>query len=378
MTIPVSPSTADLQQRLLAEQRSPDTERLRSRGLAANPAGRLTLRWVDRSEQTWSDEDEVPQVSRQTELLPDTSKTLISRNNSPDIPFDRSINPYKGCEHGCVYCFARPSHSYLDLSPGLDFETQIFYKTNVVALLRKAFDKPGYHCRPLALGANTDAYQPAEKSLRITRTILEQMLAYRHPVTLVTKGALILRDLDLLQALAAQNLVQVMVSVTTLDLSLKARLEPRAAGPARRLQVIRALREAGVPVGAMIAPVIPVLTDHELERLVERAAGAGAQSINYVLLRLPHEVKDLFQDWLGTHFPLQAEHVMSRLRDMRGGRDNDPEFGSRMRGSGPFAEFLAQRFRRALAKQGLLDASLPELRTDLFRRPGEGEQMTLF
>jgi DNA repair photolyase len=305
----------------------------------------------------------------ETQLLPDRTRQLITRNQSPDISFDRSINPYKGCEHGCVYCFARPTHAYLDLSPGRDFETRIFYKTKVPELLLEALAKPGYECRTIAMGTNTDPYQPAEKSLRITRSILEVLLAQRHPVSIVTKGQLILRDLDLLSALAEQGLVSVAVSLTTLDHGLKTRLEPRAAAPAARLRVIRTLCEAGVPTGAMVAPVIPFINDHEIEDLVAAAADAGARHVGYILLRLPREVADLFVAWLEAHYPLKASRVMSAVRASRGGKAYDAAWGKRMRGEGVFADLIARRFGGALRRCGLDQAEVPALRTDLFQPP---------
>jgi DNA repair photolyase len=348
--------------------------RLKARGIGSNREGRFQTRVVV-SEPV---EDDDLQPGRATELYPDKSRSIIARNQSPDLPFDRSINPYKGCEHGCIYCYARPTHAYLDLSPGLDFETRIFYKTGVEALLREALEKPGYDCRPIALGTNTDPYQPVERKLRITRRILELMLEYRHPVTIVTKGTLLTRDLDLLQALARDGLAAVMISITTLDVELKARLEPRAAGPARRLQLVRELVARDIPAGVMVAPLIPMLNDHELERIVAESAAAGARAMRYVLIRLPHEVKELFREWLAAHEPLKAERIMARIRDLRGGRDYDSAFGTRQTGEGPFADLIRARFGAALRRQGLSEGRLPDLRTDLFRVPGRAEQLTLF
>lgn len=311
--------------------------------------------------------DEFEPASPATEFFPDDTKNLIATNRSPDIPFSQSINPYKGCEHGCVYCYARPTHSFLDLSPGLDFETKIFYKTNVVKRLGEALDKPGYVCSTLAMGTNTDPYQPGERRFRITRQVLETLLEYRHPVSIVTKGAGVLRDLDILRDLAGQGLATVMVSVTTLDNALKTKLEPRTASPAARLRAVKALHEAGVPTGVMAAPMIPFVNDGELERIIGAAAAAGAQAVGYVLLRLPLEVKDLFQDWLREHYPLKADHVMNRVRDTRRGREYVSEWGTRMRGEGVFAELLAKRFEVARRKHGFHERSLPVLRTNLFR-----------
>jgi DNA repair photolyase len=314
---------------------------------------------------------------RSTQLFPDRTRRLITRNESPDITFDRSINAYKGCEHGCVYCFARPTHAYLDLSPGIDFETRIFYKTGVREALLEELGKPGYQCRPIAMGTNTDPYQPAERTRRITRTILEVLLEHGHPVTLVTKGQLILRDLDLLTELARRELVSVAVSITTLDNTLKTRLEPRTASPAARLRMVRELGAAGVPTAVMVAPVIPFLNDHELEAIVSAAADAGACGANYILLRLPHEVKSLFQSWLEVHYPDKAERVMNAIRASRGGKAYDARWGTRMRGEGVFADLIASRFALAAKKSGLNREHRPALRTDRFVAPGTN-QMNLF
>jgi DNA repair photolyase len=306
-----------------------------------------------------------------TMLLPDRTVKLITKNRSPDIPFDRSINAFKGCEHGCVYCFARPTHAYLDLSPGLDFETRIFYKTNVRKRLEDELGRRGYQCQPIAMGTNTDPYQPAEKALKITRQVLETLLEWRHPVTIVTKGQLILRDLDLLAELAKLDLVHVSVSVTTLRNSLKTKLEPRTASPAARLRMIEALNEAGVPVGAMLAPVIPFVNDEEMEAIVAACARAGARKAGYILLRLPREVGPLFQEWLDEHYPLKASRVESAVREMRGGKLYRSGWGQRMRGSGPIAELISSRFAKALAAHGLAgDDQTHELRTDRFQPPG--------
>lgn len=309
------------------------------------------------------------------EFYPDLTRRLITRNKSPDIPFDRSINAYKGCEHGCVYCFARPTHAYLDLSPGLDFETQIFYKTDVEALLTQELARPAYRPAVIALGTNTDPYQPVEKRLRSTRQILEVLLAHRHPVSIVTKGALIERDIDLLAELATYSLVSVMLSITTLDNTLKSRLEPRAASAARRLAAVRDLRAAGVPVGVMVAPVIPWINDMELESILEQSAAAGAQRARYILLRLPAEVRELFAEWLHAHYPERAEHVLNLVRDTRGGELYRARWGERMRGTGAIAELLAKRFQVASRKCGLMTEG-PTLRTDLFRVPSP--QRSLF
>lgn len=298
--------------------------------------------------------DEQPEPTRlTTNLHVDTARTIITRNQSPDIGFDRSINPYKGCEHGCIYCYARQTHSYLDLSPGRDFETEIFYKPNAVELLRAELARPGYEVRPIAFGTNTDPYQPLERQLNVTRGLLELLLEVKHPITVVTKGALILRDLDLLRAFAEQELVAVHVSVTTLDDELKRRMEPRTAGPKQRLAMIRELSAAGVPTGVMAAPMIPALNDHELEGILEAAAANGAGNAGYVLLRLPHEVAPLFVEWLREHYPDRAEHVLSLLKQLRGGQLYDSEWGSRQRGFGPFAALLKARFQKARRRYAL-------------------------
>jgi DNA repair photolyase len=310
-------------------------------------------------------------------LLADASRSLISYNRSPDIPFDRSINPYRGCEHGCVYCFARPSHAYLGYSPGLDFESRILFKPDAARLLRVELSKTGYRCRPLALGASTDAYQPAERRLGITRALLQVLQEFRHPLTLITKSALVERDTDLLEALAADNLVQVVLSFSTLDPDLARTLEPRATAPHRRLTSLERLSAAGVPCGVLVAPVIPGLTDHELEAILQRARAAGAGSAGYVLLRLPLEVRPLFHDWLALHRPERAAKVIGQLRDCRGGRDYDSDFATRMQGTGPLARLIADRFRISARRLGFLPA--PELDVGRFRVPARlSGQLSLF
>jgi DNA repair photolyase len=313
-----------------------------------------------------------------TQLLQDSARTVITRNNSPDVPFDRSINPYRGCEHGCIYCYARPSHAYLGLSPGLDFETRIYEKTDAARLLRNELAAPGYRPAPIALGANTDAYQPVERQQRITRAVLEVLLEYRHPVQIITKSSLIERDLDLLQALARKSLVQVMISVTSLDHDLSRRLEPRAATPRRRLQTMRTLALNGIPSGVLFAPVIPGLNDNALEAVLGSAREAGATTAGYVFLRLPDEVGQLFEEWLQTHTPLKAKRVMSLVRQSRRGKDYRSRFGERMRGNGAFAELIAQRFRRACRRLGL-DREPPPLNCRSFIPPARaGNQLDLF
>jgi DNA repair photolyase len=312
-------------------------------------------------------------------LQPEAARGAIARNTSPDVPFSQSINPYRGCEHGCIYCYARPTHAYMDLSPGLDFETRIFFKKDAPALLRRELSRPSYRCQTIAIGTNTDGYQPAERQLRITRALLEVLQECRHPVSIVTKSALVERDLDLLAPMAAQNLVRVMVSVTTLDDELKRRMEPRTPSSLRRLQTIHRLADAGIPVGVLAAPMIPALNDHELEAILQAAADAGARSAAYVLLRLPHEVAPLFDEWLGQHYPLRHSHVLGLLRDMRGGAINDPAFGSRMSGSGTLAHLLRQRFERACRALELNTDEGPTPDTSQFRPPGAASgQLGLF
>lgn len=314
-----------------------------------------------------------------TQLQAEQARTIISRNESPDIAFRQSINPYRGCEHGCIYCYARPAHAYMDLSPGIDFETRIFFKPDAAALLRREIARPGYQCQPIAIGANTDGYQPAERELRITRSILQVLHETRHPVAIITKSALIERDLDILGPMAERNLVRVMISVTTLDDELKRRMEPRTASPGRRLEIVRRLTRAGVPVGVLAAPMIPALNDHELEDILQAGAAAGARHAGYILLRLPHEVAPLFEEWLGQHYRLKKSHVLHLLRDMRQGAINDPCFGTRMHGTGPLAQLLHQRFERACRALGLNETEGPDLDTAAFRRPGgDSAQLGLF
>ena len=314
-----------------------------------------------------------------TTLYNDRTKTLITTNRSPDIPFDQSINPYKGCEHGCIYCFARPTHAFLDLSPGLDFETRIFCKTNVRERLTAELARPRYRPSVIAMGTNTDPYQPAEKSRRVTREVLETLWAHKHPVSIVTKSKLVLRDLDLLAPMAELGLVHVNVSVTTLDNELKTKLEPRTASPAARLRTITELRAAGVPAGAMLAPIIPFINDHEIEALVARSVDAGAQILKYILLRLPLEVKPLFEEWLAAHYPLKADRVMAAVRDTRGGKAYQAEWFKRMVGQGEIAQLIGARFNRAVTKAGLHGVQLPPLRTEHFEPPsGPSPQLSLF
>ncbi len=362
------------------ESRSgPPVKGIKGRGVVANPEGRFEAWRREAFDNGWGSLAELAaDPPPATEVRADAARSVIARNRSPDVPFDRSINPYRGCEHGCVYCYARPIHNYLGLSSGLDFETRIFAKHRAPAVLREELARPGYRCRPIALGTATDAYQPVERRLEITRRILELLAACRHPVGIVTKSALVLRDLDLLVPMAAEGLASVTVSITTLDASLARRLEPRAAAPHRRLETLRLLAEAGVPCGVMVAPVVPALTDHEIERILEAAAAAGATGAGYVLLRLPHDVEELFDGWLATHYPERRRHVLGLLRQCRGGRLDDPAFGRRMRGEGPYADLLARRFELACRRLGLGRRALPG-RCDLFRPPPPpGPQLDLF
>ena len=300
----------------------------------------------------WVSEDEFLE-KLQTQLSPEVAKTVISYNKSPDIPFDRSINPYKGCEHGCVYCYARPTHGYLGLSPGLDFETKIFYKVNAAELLEKELRSAGYKCEPIALGVNTDAYQPAEKDLKITRAILEVLSAYNHPVSIITKSSRILNDLDILAPMGHKSLVHVMLSVTTLDPTLARIMEPRASKPENRLATIKTLNDAGVPTGVLVSPIIPAINDSELEAIIEASANVGATQVGYILLRLPHELKELFIDWLRKHFPDREKRVLTLIRQVRDGKLNTAEFGKRMWGGGPYAEMIKQRYKLASRRFGL-------------------------
>jgi len=324
---------------------------IKGRGSTANPSGRFEAWQREALDDGWQTGDE-PAPPLRTRLERDPARSVISYNRSPDVPFDRSVNPYRGCEHGCVYCFARPTHAYLGLSPGLDFESRLFYKPDAAALLRRELARPGYRPAVMALGANTDPYQPVERRLGVTRGLLEVLAECRHPVVVVTKSALVERDADILAAMAAERLAAVAVSVTTLDRELARRLEPRANAPERRLRAIRTLSDAGIPVQVLVAPVIPVLTDPELETILARAREAGARAASYVLLRLPHEVKDLFEQWLLAHYPLKAAHVLARVRDTRGGKLYDSAWGARKRGTGAYAELIARRFRLACKRLG--------------------------
>ncbi len=361
--------------------------RARGRGATTSPASRYSTERRSFVDDGWyqapwrSDEgnDALPSDERRvpTELLVDSSRTIISRNKSPDVPFDRSINPYKGCEHGCTYCFARPTHAFLDMSPGLDFETRIFHKPNAAALLADELHKPGYRCDVIAMGTNTDPYQPVERDAGLTRAILEVLRDHNHPVSIVTKSDLVLRDLDILGPMAARGQAKVMLSITTLDRELARKMEPRASTPAKRLKAIRHLTDAGVPSGVLAAPMIPGLNDTELEDILEAAAKAGAIYAGYIMLRLPLEVKEIFFDWLQKTYPNRARKVMNLLRQSRNGRLNDSRFGARMRGNGLFAELLGRRFDRAVAR---LDFNRHVWQPDIaaFKAPvREGDQLRL-
>jgi DNA repair photolyase len=350
----------------------------KGRGSSSNVAGRFDSLTLEKADDGWY-QDEIVENLTET-VLPDRARSVITSNNSPDVGFEVSINPYRGCAHGCVYCFARPTHSYLGLSPGLDFETKLFYKADAVNILEAELAKPKYVCKTIALGINTDGYQPLEKRLQITRDILTVLTRCRHPVTIVTKSALIVRDLDLLTDLAKDKLVSVMVSVTSLTNDIKRTLEPRTASPQARLRVIEQLSEAGVPVGVLVAPVIPAITDHEIEDIMAAAKEAGASRAGYVLLRLPHELKIIFREWLAQHYPDRAKHVMSLINQSRGGKDYDSEFGTRMRGTGPYADLLRTRFDLAKRKLGFAGAEERyELDTSLFRPPLKSTpQLSLF
>ena len=358
----------------------------KGRGAAINPEGRFEKVEREAFDDGWSHDESDDQRALKTVVTEEKAASIISRNQSPDIPFTQSINPYQGCEHGCIYCYARPTHAYRNLSPGVDFETRIFAKVNAAELLRKELSKPGYKCEVISIGANTDPYQPAERKLNITRSILQVCAEFHQPLGIITKNALVERDLDILVPMARKNLVNVFLSVNSLDHEIARRLEPRCVAPARRIEAIRTLAQAGVPVGVLVAPVIPFLTDDQIEAVLEAAHAAGATQASYVVMRLPYEVKTLFRDWLERHYPLKAKHVMSRVHALRGGRDNDPNFGSRMRGQGEFAELLSKRFAIAKRRIGyeardrmLRNATLD---TSLFRVPlradATANQLSLF
>ena len=360
--------------RRASEGEQVEAERRRGRGAVSNAAGRFEPERRELFDDGWESLGELPPFK--TEVREETVKTIIATNCSPDLGFDRSINPYRGCEHGCIYCYARPSHAYWGYSAGLDFETKLTAKVNAVEALETELSRPGYKAATLMLGANTDAYQPVERERRITRGLLEVLERFGHPVAIVTKSALVVRDLDILSRLASRGLAKVSVSVTTLDHTLARKMEPRASTPGRRLEAIRALTTAGVPVAILAAPLIPAINDHELERILEACSAAGASEAGYVLLRLPLEIAGLFQEWLAAEFPDRASRVMSLLRSTREGKDYVSRFGERQTGTGPYADLIAARFELALKRFGLNWRHL-KLQTDRFRPPG-GAQLSLF
>ncbi|OYW84512.1 MAG: radical SAM protein [Sphingobium sp. 32-64-5] len=352
---------------------------IKGRGAPANPLSnrfRLPQRQADGDWLDMAETLDGPTRPPRTQIIVERPRTIITRNASPDVPFDRSINAYRGCEHGCIYCFARPSHAWHDLSPGLDFETKLFAKPDAAALLRTELMKPGYRAAPLAMGTNTDPYQPIEKDWRITRQCIELLAECRHPLFLTTKSDRVLRDIDVLARMAADETLIVTLSITSLDPKIARTLEPRAPHPERRIAAVRALSAAGIGVHVNIAPVIPAITDHEMDAIIERIAQAGAIGASFIPVRLPHEVAPLFREWLDAHYPDRAAKVMAIIRDLRGGRDNDPRYHNRMRGQGVWADLLRARFRKALARHGLPQRQ-PRLRSDLFRPP-DGPQYSLF
>lgn len=352
-------------------------EARRGRGALSNASGRFETQERFLADDGWGTAEQ-PAPVRRTEVTIDKSKSVIARNSSPDVGFDRSINAYRGCEHGCVYCFARPTHAWLGLSPGIDFESRLFAKPDAAKVLERELARPGYECRPIAMGTNTDPYQPLEQRMEITRSILQVLSDHGHPVTIVTKSHSIVRDIDILAPMAERRLVKVALSVTTLDRSLARLMEPRAATPQRRLAAVRRLAGAGIPTGVMVAPIIPAINDMEIEEILQAAAWSGAESAAYVLLRLPLEIKELWAEWLEAHFPDRAGKVMRLLREMRGGRAYDARFGLRMRGTGPYAQLIARRFRLARKRLGF-EAGEPNLDAESFRPPiRRGDQLTLF
>jgi len=358
-------------------------ERWKGRGAVLNPANRYDRLHHQAIDDGWNSLDadpdpDFPPPRLRTEVLPDASRSVISYNQSPDISFDRSINPYRGCEHGCAYCYARPSHAWLGLSPGLDFESKLFAKPDLADLLVRELRAKNYRPAPMAVGVITDAYQPVERRLRLTRAVLEVLSDFHHPAVLITKSALVLRDVDILASMAARGLVSVTISITSLDADLSRRLEPRASHPQRRLDAIAGLAAAGIPVGVNVAPIIPGLTDSESERILSAAAAAGASFANWILLRLPLELKELFTAWLEEHAPARARHVLSLVRDIRGGALNDARFGNRMSGQGAYADAIRQRVIRQCAKLGLA-RDLPDYDCRRFCPPPQaGDQMMLF
>jgi DNA repair photolyase len=349
------------------------------RGTQRDPANRFESTSADPFDDGW-DTLADPTPPQDTVLIRDSSKSIISRNDSPDLGFDRGLNPYRGCEHGCIYCYARPTHAYLGFSPGLDFETKLIFKPEAASLLERELSRKSYTPAPIVLGSNTDPYQPVERQLKLTRAVLEVLDRFNHPVSVITKSAGVLRDLDILGRMAARNLARVHLSITTLDPRLARAMEPRAATPSRRLAAVSLLAQAGIPVGVLAAPMIPGVNDAELEAILEASAKAGARSASAILLRLPHEVGTLFEDWLRRTMPERASHVLSLIRQTRNGELNDAKFGSRFKGTGPYADLLAARFRRAATKYGL-NQPQPPLDCAMFARPnplpGPGQQLSL-
>lgn len=349
----------------------------RGRGAGSNASGRYERQQRVAMDDGWGSLD-APPPPLKTTVTRDSSRSVITRNQSPDIGFDRSINPYRGCEHGCAYCFARPTHAWLGLSPGLDFESRLFVKPDAPALLERELRRPGYRCQPIAMGTNTDPYQPLERKLKVTRRLLEVLAAFNHPVTIVTKSNLILRDLDILAPMAKRGLARAAVSVTTVERGLARRMEPRAPTPERRLEAIRGLSQAGVPAAVMFAPVIPALNDAELETILRAAAQAGASGTGYVLLRLPLEIKQLWREWLEEHYPERAGRVMRHISEASGGKDYDARFGVRQVGTGPYARLLKRRFQVACRRFGLSDREDVALKTAAFAPPpAAGDQLSL-
>ncbi|MGL4323963.1 MAG: PA0069 family radical SAM protein [Beijerinckiaceae bacterium] len=353
----------------------PEDQR-RGRGTMTNETSRFEPRTRHAYADGWDLEEELPPLK--TQVTVERARTIITKNDSPDIAFDRSINPYRGCEHGCVYCFARPTHAYLGLSPGLDFESKLFMKPDAAQLLARELDAPGYKPQTIAMGTNTDPYQPIEKTHRITRQVLEVLQRANHPVAIVTKSTLVTRDIDLLAAMAQKGLAKVALSVTTLDPHLARIMEPRAATPGKRLETIRTLKAAGIPVSVLVAPIIPAINDPDIERILDAARAAGADDAGYVLLRLPLELTDLFREWLLEHYPDRLRHVMSLIRQTRGGKDYQSEWGVRQSGTGPYAWLIGRRFELAATRLGFGKRRI-KMRTDLFMPPGgRGRQMELF
>jgi DNA repair photolyase len=353
-----------------------DHERRRGRGSQSNASGRYEPLARIAFDDGWRSLDELPPFK--TQVTVDSTRKIITRNDSPDIGFDRSINPYRGCEHGCIYCFARPTHAYLGLSPGLDFESKLFVKPEAADLLEKELSAPGYEPKVIAIGTNTDPYQPIERRYKVMRRILEVLDRAGHPVGIVTKSALVLRDLDVLARMAERKLAKVALSVTTLDPELARKMEPRAATPMRRLEALRRLSQAGVPTTVMVAPVIPALTDMEMERILDAAHAAGVREAGYVLLRLPLELRDLFREWLKENYPDREKHVFKLIRDMRGGKDYDSQWFTRQKGTGPYAWMIGRRFEVACEKLGM-NVKRTQLTTEHFRKPKpETEQLSLF